>query len=368
VDHVVDRAVADIHVLVTTQQTGGGGLSWVVQFIGLSRLQGQTLTLTFDTSATATDDERRTAFARVFQLGLASQAAATRAAPQLGVTWSAPAGAARAADSPDPWNYWVFNARLNGFLNGESSRRSRYHNVGVSADRTTPHLKVSLSANSNSDTSVFEFPNEDDVKSRSESWNVNGRLVKSVGTHWAAGVVGNTSHSSYSNVDRAISLAPAVEFNVFPYSESSRRSLTFYYANGILDHRYTEMTIYDRIRDRYAMHSTGVIIALQQPWGSLESAARYQQFLKYLDRYAASFSGSADVRLFKGFSFNVFGSYDRVKNRVSLRKDDATEQEVLLRLQQLATDYEYFMSFGITYRFGSILNNVVNTRFNELFF
>ena len=369
VDHVLDRAVADVHVLVTTQQTGGGGLSWVVQFIGLNRLQGQTHTLNFDTPATATDDERRTAFVRVFQLGLASAAAGTKAAPQLRVQWTAPAtGAARAAVTRDPWNYWVFTARMNVYLNGEASSRSRSQNFGVSANRTTDNLKASLNANSNTNTNTFKFPEQDDVKSRSESWNVSGRIVKTLGRHWAAGVVGNMSHSSFSNIDRSVSLAPAVEFNLFPYSESSRRSLTIYYANGVLDHRYTELTIYDKIRGRYAMHATGAVLALQQPWGSLETAARYQQFLQYLDRYAASFSGSADIRLFKGFSFNVYGSYDRVKNRVSLRKDDATEQEVLLRLQQLATDYEYYMSFGVNYRFGSILNNIVNTRFNELFF
>ena len=64
----------------------------------------------------------------------------------------------------------------------------------------------------------------------------------------------------------------------------------------------------------------------------------------------------------------MFGSYERVKDQVSLRKGSISEQEVLLRLQQLATDYDYFLSFGVTYRFGSIFNNIVNTRFNQLFF
>jgi hypothetical protein len=81
IDHVLDRAVADVHVLVTTQATGGGGLSWRVQFLGAGASAGQNLTLTFDTSSTATEDERRDAFIRIFKLGLASRAAATRVAP-----------------------------------------------------------------------------------------------------------------------------------------------------------------------------------------------------------------------------------------------------------------------------------------------
>jgi hypothetical protein len=48
-----------------------------------------------------------------------------------------------------------------------------------------------------------------------------------------------------------------------------------------------------------------------------------------------------------------------------LRQADASEEEVLLQLRQLATSYSYYVSFGISYRFGSPFNNVVNTRFNE---
>ena len=35
----------------------------------------------------------------------------------------------------------------------------------------------------------------------------------------------------------------------------------------------------------------------------------------------------------------------------------------MLREQQLATTYRYSVTFGITYAFGSIFNNVVNPRF-----
>jgi hypothetical protein len=50
-----------------------------------------------------------------------------------------------------------------------------------------------------------------------------------------------------------------------------------------------------------------------------------------------------------------------------LKKGDVPEEEVLLRLQQLATGYSYFMHFGVNYRFGSIFNNVVNPRFQNFF-
>ena len=69
------------------------------------------------------------------------------------------------------------------------------------------------------------------------------------------------------------------------------------------------------------------------------------------------------MRLFKGFSFNVYGGYDRIRDQIGLRKGGATPEEVLLRRRQLATGHSYHMGFGISYSFGSIFNSVVNPRF-----
>src|SRR5688572_7547569 len=112
VDYVRDRAVADLHVLVTTQGTGSGGASWTVKFIGLGRFQRQDRTFTFTTEQTATSDDRRKAFSRIFKIGLVGYAADTTIAPQLDLTWTKPAAAATAAR--DRWNSWVFRVNLNG--------------------------------------------------------------------------------------------------------------------------------------------------------------------------------------------------------------------------------------------------------------
>ena len=40
IDYVRDRKEADVHILVTTQDTAGGGEEWVFKFIGLGRFQG----------------------------------------------------------------------------------------------------------------------------------------------------------------------------------------------------------------------------------------------------------------------------------------------------------------------------------------
>ena len=75
-------------------------------------------------------------------------------------------------------------------------------------------------------------------------------------------------------------------------------------------------------------------------------------------------NANADVRITGGLSFFVHVNANVVHNQISLVKGGATEQEVLTRKRQLASNYNYNTSFGLTFRFGSILNNFVNPRFD----
>ena len=76
-------------------------------------------------------------------------------------------------------------------------------------------------------------------------------------------------------------------------------------------------------------------------------------------------SGGFNVRLFKGFSVNVHGNYSWIRDQLHLEAGNLSDEQILLRQRQLATSYRWFTSFGISYRFGSIFNNVVNPRFGS---
>src|SRR6478672_13825423 len=56
IDYVRNREDADVHVLVTTQQTGGGGQQFTLKFIGLHAYEHQDQTLTYNAAQTATSD------------------------------------------------------------------------------------------------------------------------------------------------------------------------------------------------------------------------------------------------------------------------------------------------------------------------
>ena len=74
---------------------------------------------------------------------------------------------------------------------------------------------------------------------------------------------------------------------------------------------------------------------------------------------------SIEIRIAKGLEFNIGGSASIIHDQLNLVKGEATTEEILLRIKELETSYQYFIFFGISYTFGAIYNNVVNPRFNQ---
>ena len=122
VNWVRDRQFAQVHVLVTTQRTGGGQ-EFTLAFIGLERFAGTVDTLRRLSHTTDTEDDVRRGVAQTMRLGLVRFAAKTPVAPNLAISYSAPVSTA--AQVQDPWNYWVFSASLSGNFNGEKSIKNR---------------------------------------------------------------------------------------------------------------------------------------------------------------------------------------------------------------------------------------------------
>ena len=84
-----------------------------------------------------------------------------------------------------------------------------------------------------------------------------------------------------------------------------------------------------------------------------------------MNKYRFEIFSDISWQLFKGFSLNLFGGYSIIRNQISLPKGSASLEEVLLQRRQLQTGYTFWGSFGISYSFGSIYNNIVNPRFGN---
>ena len=368
IDYVRNREDADVHVLVTTQDTGGGGRQWTLKFIGLGGYQGVDQTLIYNQPQTATPAETREGFAEVFRLGLVRYASNTALADRLRVTYKAPEGQAVGTSSKqDPWNYWVFRINAGGDVNGEELSSGRAFRGSVSANRTTDDWRMSFTTGGNYRDSEFILEDEEGqretILSVSRNIDVNGLVVKSLSQHWSLGVVGNVNSQTFRNFAIRTRIAAGPEYNFFPYSESTRRMLTVQYTVGHDYHRYHEVTIYDKLEEQLLDHRAQVGLSLRQPWGTSEAQFTFSQYLTDPSKYSMGLFGGAEIRIFKGFSVEFFGEFSRTRDQIYLPRGQASTEEILLRQRQLATGYQYFFNAGMSYSFGSIFNNIVNPRF-----
>ena len=371
IDWVRDRLDADVQILATTQPNGGGGEAWELAFLGLRDFEGLDDTLTFGTAGDATRDEVREELVRYLGLGLARYVARTPTGAEAQVQVPRPepgSGGARgtgqgqdAAD--DPWNFWVFRVGVNGNVSGETSFRSQSFTGTARASRTTDLWKLSISGRHSQRSSEFDLGDGETVVAEVDSWNTDGLLVRSLGPHWGIGGKTRVGADTFVNQDFFWRLEPGLEYNFFPYDESSRRLLTLQYTLPLNGWDYTEETIYGETSEVRLQHALTANLSLRQPWGQTEFTLSGSQYLHDPDFYNVNLFGSANVRLFRGFSFRVFGSYAWVRDQLFLPAGDLSDEDILTRRQALATGFEYFVSFGITYQFGSIFNNIVNPRF-----
>ncbi len=365
VDYVRDRNDASLHVLVTTQATGGGGTDYTLNFIGLKELAGASDTLHFISPNAATSDDRRKGIARTLALGLVRFVANTPAAEGLRITYAKPAVQAgtAVAVAKDPWNFWVFRARAGGNFNGESSQRFMNLNGSLSANRLTKTLKVNTSVSGSYNESSFTFSEGAKFRSYARSYGMSELIVKSLTDHWSAGQRASLTSSTFLNQKLAARFAPAIEYNFFPYSQSTRKSLTLQYSAGINSYSYRDTTIFGKISEVRPDQALVASLSATQPWGSVSASLEGANFLDDFSKWRVVLFNSLNARLFKGFSVNLFGSAALVRDQLHLPRGAATDEEILLQRRQLETSYRYFAGVSLTYSFGSIFNNIVNPRF-----
>jgi hypothetical protein len=266
-----------------------------------------------------------------------------------------------ATPEDDPWNFWVFNVNVSGGLSGESTQSSNRFRGSFSANRVTEEWKIRLSLSSSYNERSFDYEDYTTTSIRRDH-TFSGLLAKSLGPNWSVGLESSLRHSTFYNFDISGTVAPVLEYNVFPYSESSRRSLTFQYAleGGYSDYRTT--TVYLEDEEALLRESLTVGLNLRQPWGTVHTSLDAAHYFHDLDLHHVTLFGLIDVRLARGLSLNVFGSVGRVKDRISVGYEDLTVDQLLLRRRLLETDYEYSTSIGFRYTFGSVFNNIVNPR------
>ena len=160
-------------------------------------------------------------------------------------------------------------------------------------------------------------------------------------------------------------LETGLEYNLFPYSLSTRKQLRIQYIPAYSYFEYNEETIFDKNFDRLFKENLSIALELKETWGSVSATLEGSNYLRDFKKNRLELFGEFSLRLIKGLSLNLFGNGSMIHDQLSLPKSGASAEEILLHRRQLATQFQYFTSIGLSYTFGSIYNNVVNPRFGN---
>ena len=103
-----------------------------------------------------------------------------------------------------------------------------------------------------------------------------------------------------------------------------------------------------------------------QRWGRIDIRLSGSHYFHDSSINRVEINPSFNVRVMRGLSVSVSGRYRIINDQLSLQLPgdvDPDDPESIIRGVQRPTSYDYYFSFGLSYTFGSIYNNVVNSRF-----
>ncbi|MBA2304614.1 MAG: hypothetical protein H0W08_18555 [Acidobacteria bacterium] len=337
----------------------------MLSLTGLGGLAGRDSTLKAVTGTGDPEDVRRRQLLTTLRIALLPYLARDGVPQGLKVDVELGPTAGASAGRRDPWNSWVFSIRGSGSMNGEESNKERQISAELGADRITPNWKTTFGLEIDQETEEFDLDEDEPVKVQRRERDFSWLIVKALGEHWSAGARGEVRSSTFDNTKLRIAAAPAIEFNVFPYSTYQRRQLRAQYALGVQRQKYFEETLFGKLDETLPAHELSVTYNQRERWGSVEGRVEWFQYLQDLSKSRLETNGEVSWRILRGLSVSADASASRQRDQISLRRRGATPEEILLRLRELQSGYEYDVSLSLTYTFGSIFSSIVNPRFGQ---
>jgi hypothetical protein len=355
---VKDRSEAQVYVLITSQKTTEED-NYTLSFSGQKDHEGNSHVLKYTSKKTDSEETVKAELVRILKMGLMRYVARTPVAGRIRIGLR---DKVKPTDVVDKWNFWVFSLSADSFFQGEQTYSSQEIFGSFTANRVTPNWKIRTSLSMMYYKSTFSYEGSE-IVSTSDSQRFQGLVVKSIDDHWSVGAYFSAYSSKYENIRTSFSPSPAIEYDIFPYSQSTKRQLRFLYRLGFSLVRYREETIYNRTHENLWREALEVTLELKQKWGTVNTSLEGSHYFHDSSKNRLELSGEISIRLFQGLSFNIHGSGSKIHDQLSLPKEGASLEEVLLQRRELATTYNYFFSVGLSYTFGSIRSNVVNPRF-----
>lgn len=365
VNYVTNKDDADVHILVRRQTNGGGGSEYIIDFIGNGDFKDLDDQVKFVSPVDETRDETRVARSGIISMGLMQYVSRTPIGRNIKIIYEnkdMPERILKPTVADDKWDSWMFRLRASGSINRDENYNNSNIETSFSADRVTPELKIELDVEYELNQRVYKLLETETVQ---REWKLNGLIVKSLSRRWSAGIRSNAFGSIKNNYNYSVSAGPAIEYNMFPYDESFKHQVRFQYGIQSIYNNYSDTTTLLKTEEFVFKHYLSVAGGVNKEWGNGYLYITYSNYLHDFELNNLTIGGRINYRIYKGLSVNFRTSASIIHDQINLRLEGATTDEILTQQYALKSGYKYSFSAGLTYSFGSIYNNVVNTRFGN---
>lgn len=365
VNFVTETKESDIHIIVITQTTSGEGRLITLFFIGQREYSGKSDTLNYALSGDATLDMRREKLNHYLKIGLVPFIKSNEMLDRMKITYqSAPKDILKPEIKTRDWTYKI---RLYGWGEGEKYYRHFGVNSTISAEKITREKKQIFYSTNTLVEKRYTYPGPDGYRDtiQQSSHMFQNLTVYSISDHWSLGFGTVLLSSTLINTDFQGYIRPAIEYNIFPYDEATRKQLRISYGIGPQLNIYKEETIYDKYREFLIKQNLEIAAEVIQEWGRVSAYASYYSFLHNLSFNYLSVGSSINLRVLKGLELGLSGNYSFIRDQIYLAKGNLEPQDVIHRIKTLKTSYKFSSYITITYTFGNLYSNVVNPRFGN---
>ena len=363
VNHMQDRQSADVFIQITNQRTGAGGRKYQLEVTGRNRFSSLSDTISFITEANESDNNIRTQLLQNIEKGLIPFLLQTSLKEDISFKIDTESSNDLEEEIDDPWKQWVYGVGVWSNFDGGEIYKNNFAYGWLNASKVAEDFKWESSISGNYRSDITAIPDEDTVKFVQTESRFRTTFVKSISDHFSVGFFLRVAEESFANYKLDASFQPALEYNFYPYKEANKKQLTTLYRIGTQYASYIDTTIFNVNKELLFRHSVEFRFKKIEDWGNFDIEVSYGNYLHDWELLFAFINPEIELNIFKGLSLNIGGGFELTRNQLNLRKNDASRDDILLQIQELKSNYNYFFNLGINYRFGSKYANVVNVRF-----
>jgi len=371
VDYSLNQNEADVHVLINSQITGGGGARISISFFGQHRFSAMRDTLVYSIPPNQAATHTRDFMLQYLKLGLASYLAKSLMATQVEMVTKVEEDEIQLMKGiqqtpADPWRYWTQIFGVNGNLRLDQLYQTLRTSGYMQSTKMTEDLKIRFRVSAGREVSTYKYDSDSGVVKTivdNSDYNIRHFIARGINNNWTYGYETSFTNSTFANFKGSLYFSTGIERSLFLYSRFNNKFIALRYGLDVRDNHYYDTTLYDKKNE--VLFGQKLILSLKynQRWGYVEGGVRYRNYFHDWNMYNVSINSAVNIRLTGALSINVdlYGAI--VQDQVNLAKGEASKDDVLTRKRQLASAYNFATWFGVNYRFGSSVNNYVNPRF-----